>query len=360
LYTTFANSIDALKYGIRSELISFSSDYKTLVVNPEDEFTLSSLETNSILCFQEFKPFFNKISRLYNCLKELEELSDALRREIKKVVIFPKKQKTWLQAIVSYLINNFLDLDIIVVVPNSLGGRSFTKYLDSLNLNYLSYSKNHTRVTYFNTHGLTHLANYEPFTKNLDFGDYKLKTALSGFSPEKIDLGSKLLLNELKEDPYFKQFSNSKSVGADFGAGYGLIIFGLLQLGRINGCVELLEANYAALECAKLNLMRFSSYKERISFKWTDLVNMSENKFLTNRYDWIVMNPPFHEESRKSLSLGRGFIEAAHSSLKRQGVLYLVYNSNLPYTETIFSNFKNVKILFQGQGFRVCRCSKDF
>jgi hypothetical protein len=52
---------------------------------------------------------------------------------------------------------------------------------------------------------------------------------------------------------------------------------------------------------------------------------------VTDRYDVIVMNPPFHTGQSTDVDLGRAFLKVAAASLKRGGKLLLVANRQLPY-----------------------------
>ena len=135
------------------------------------------------------------------------------------------------------------------------------------------------------------------------------------FSADHVDAGSKLLADSLPED--------LAGSAADFGAGWGYLTARLLQHGAIRS-IDLYEASHAALEAAKTNLAG-SSVPCR--FFWHDLLSEP----VTERYDIVVMNPPFHQARAAEPDIGIAMIRAALGALKKGGRLFLVANRGLPY-----------------------------
>ncbi|MFT5882971.1 MAG: 16S rRNA (guanine1207-N2)-methyltransferase, partial [Crocinitomicaceae bacterium] len=70
------------------------------------------------------------------------------------------------------------------------------------------------------------------------------------------------------------------------------------------------------------------------------------------KFDWVVMNPPFHEAQDQSFELGKTFIREAARILKPGGGLYLVANLHLPYEELIRTEFRSHKLLGEENGFK--------
>jgi 16S rRNA (guanine1207-N2)-methyltransferase len=87
--------------------------------------------------------------------------------------------------------------------------------------------------------------------------------------------------------------------------------------------LDLFEADARALACARRNL---AGHDREIAYHWHDVT-----AGLTDTYDAIVMNPPFHTGRTTDVDLGRAFIHTAAASLKRGGKLLLVANRQLPY-----------------------------
>jgi 16S rRNA (guanine1207-N2)-methyltransferase len=74
---------------------------------------------------------------------------------------------------------------------------------------------------------------------------------------------------------------------------------------------------------------------------------------LTERFDVVVTNPPFHVGKATDLSLPLQFIRDAHDVLTADGRLYLVANRTLPYESMIAEQFGNVSTLHDGPRFKV-------
>jgi len=164
--------------------------------------------------------------------------------------------------------------------------------------------------------------------KAADFSDWHLgltpnrdgfQTTAGVFSADGIDPASKLLADGLSP--------KVKGVVADLGAGWGYLSARLLERDTITK-VHLIEADKRALDCARQNIS-----DERAEFHWGDAATHK----LAERVDFVVMNPPFHNDRKADPEIGKRFILAAGRLLKPSGQLLLVANRHLPY-ETILSD----------------------
>lgn len=147
------------------------------------------------------------------------------------------------------------------------------------------------------------------------------------FSHDRVDAGSELLASRLPRD-----FTGH---AADFGAGWGYLSVKLAEASPGLKGIDLFEADYEALEAARAN-MRANAPSTPARFYWHDLT-AEETR---DKYDLIVMNPPFHEGHAAEPALGAAMIEAAAKSLKHGGRLLLVANRGLPYEQVLARNFK--------------------
>jgi len=134
---------------------------------------------------------------------------------------------------------------------------------------------------------------------------------------------------------------------ADFGAGWGYLSSQLLKRGGAVGSLALYEADHASLEFAKKNLMDFSDLPT--SFYWLDVTT----EFDTARFNWVIMNPPFHTGRAADPALGRQFIEKAAKALMPGGRLLMVANRQLPYEQTLSRLFNRVEKKAEKDGFKV-------
>lgn len=164
-------------------------------------------------------------------------------------------------------------------------------------------------------------------------------TAPGIFSPEKIDKGSACLAPLLKD--------RLKGKVADFGAGWGWLAHQALASNEQITSLDLVEVDRIALDCARVNVP-----DPRAHFHWLDI---TQDK-IPDRYDAIIMNPPFHQSRASDLALGQRFIERAASALAPKGELWMVANTHLAYEKTLQSCFRRVEQLQQNGGFKVLHC----
>ena len=197
-----------------------------------------------------------------------------------------------------------------------------------------SLSKHHAIVFWANRHG-GDWPMEEPVAES---AGYRISPGM--FSADGPDPGSQMLA---------QHFDNRLSGRvADFGAGWGYLASQLqkncLRIERL----ELYEADWASLEAAKLNV------GEKAACHWVDLTAEAPR----GPFDWIVMNPPFHEGRAAMPELGLGFIKAAARALPAGGRLLMVANTRLPYENTLQELFRKVEIRASSSGFKVVEAVK--
>ncbi|WP_188823319.1 class I SAM-dependent methyltransferase [Brucella endophytica] len=175
--------------------------------------------------------------------------------------------------------------------------------------------------------------------------DDRFDTAPGMFSHGEIDRGSALLARHLK--------GRLSGAVADFGAGWGYLSAECLTHPQKMKKLDLYEADYEALEAARSNLSGLAG-NIPLAFHWHDLTAEP----ITEIYDTIVMNPPFHMARAADVSLGQGFIAAAAKRLKPGGRLLLVANRQLPYEATLKGLFRGVEVLEVAEGFKVIEARK--
>jgi len=156
------------------------------------------------------------------------------------------------------------------------------------------------------------------------------------FSHDRIDAGSRLLAEHFPE--------GIKGAVADFGAGWGYLSVSLAERFAAIGSLDLYEADFDSLEAAKANVK-----DSRAGFFWQDPVSETAGP----RYDWIVMNPPFHQGRAADPGIGEKMIRAAAAALKKGGRLLMVANRQLPYEKVLGAAFADVQELHRDGSFKV-------
>lgn len=158
------------------------------------------------------------------------------------------------------------------------------------------------------------------------------------FSWDRIDPGSALLLSVL---PAFT------GRGADLGCGIGILARAVLASPSVTQ-LALIDIDRRAITAARHNLE-----DARIAFHWADA-----RKIQLTGLDFIVMNPPFHEEGVEDKALGQAFVQRAQQMLRDGGLLWLVANRHLPYEALLAGAFSSVTLHADGHGFKVYEAIK--
>jgi len=228
-------------------------------------------------------------------------------------------------------------------MPNDLGAGRYEKILRGLAPLEVQFSKFHSRVFGVvlpeepDRELLAEWAARAQFRRSDRTG---LFTCPGLFGWDKIDEGSQLLARHLPVD--------LKGCGADLGAGYGYLAHSVLSTRRQVARLDLFEAEEMALQAARLNLRELDS-KAAVGYHWHDVTT----GIPSGQYDWIVMNPPFHQGRARSLELGARFVRLAARGLRRDGVLYMVANRHLPYEGLLEEVLGQVRRVAETPGFKV-------
>ena len=231
----------------------------------------------------------------------------------------------------------------LVAMPNDLGAARFEKVLREFAPLEVQFSKFHSRVF-----GVVLPA--EPDRELLadwaSRGEYRrsertnLFTCPGVFGWDKVDEGSRLLAENLPE--------RLEGSGADLGAGYGYLAWQVLSTRQGVRRLDLFEAEALALEAARRNLEDLAS-PVPVGYHWHDVTA----GIPPGQYDWIFMNPPFHEGRTRRLDLGERFVRLASQGLRPSGGLYMVAPRHLPYEGLLRELLGNVRTLAEGSGFKV-------
>lgn len=160
------------------------------------------------------------------------------------------------------------------------------------------------------------------------------------FSHDRVDEGSELLASRLPTD-----FDGN---AADLGAGWGYLSAMLAEKSPATNRIDLFEADFAALEAAKANLAA-NCPDLQARFFWQDLTREE----VKERYDLVIMNPPFHEGHAAESGLGQAMIRAAAQAARLGGRLLLVANRGLPYEPLLGELFRESGELCRNARFKV-------
>ncbi|QLF71285.1 class I SAM-dependent methyltransferase [Peteryoungia desertarenae] len=215
---------------------------------------------------------------------------------------------------------------IVIAGAKDEGILPLRKQLDRLGLQPASLPKYHGVVVWFSAPDDGSAARSALASQTM-LVDGRFETKAGMFSHMHVDPGSELLAGRLPSD-----FDGN---AADFGAGWGYLSVMLAERAPGLHRIDLFEANHDALECARSNLARLSP-DLHARFFWQDLREEPPKE----KYDLVVMNPPFHEGRAAEPSIGETMIRTAADALRSGGELILVANRGLSYEPTLQAHFR--------------------
>ena len=160
------------------------------------------------------------------------------------------------------------------------------------------------------------------------------------FSWDRLDPGTELLAQNL---PILS------GTGADFGCGLGVLARHVLSSPKVK-FLHLIDIDRRALAATALNI-----HDPRTVPHWDDV---RHTKALPPALDFIVMNPPFHDNGHEDHSLGQAFVRAAADRLRKGGTLWLVANRHLPYEGVLKPLFSSLNVKAEARGFKVFEARK--
>lgn len=155
------------------------------------------------------------------------------------------------------------------------------------------------------------------------------------FSAGAVDPGSAMLAAALPE--------KLPTRIVDLGAGWGWLSAQILNHPGV-GVLHLVEADHAALDCARANIT-----DPRTRFHWADARSFK----LPEPVNGVIMNPPFHDGRSADPALGAAFIQAAASLLTGAGRLWMVANRHLPYEAELARHFADVSEIGGDNRFKI-------
>lgn len=336
-------AIDSESKALESYFVKYpevlSSSFATRIWRALPGGYLERFRAGSTTCWQTSKPVADELARL-----GFEALDDT-EKPLSLAVVFATKHKEevlYHLALAASLLEE--GGSVVVVAANDLGAASLERRCRELMGNIESYSKHKCRV--FRSRKNGGAINELLLHDWLEAGRLRW-VATSGlysqpglFSWKSVDEGSRLLAETLPVSLFGR--------GADLGAGYGYLSRHILTHCPKVRELHAYEAEYKAVKAMESNLAGLGA-GVLVELNWADVtLGLGRADF-----DFVVMNPPFHNGRASLSSLGRTFIRSALKALKPSGHLYMVANRQLPYEEEIAESGGRIVSSTEQGGYKV-------
>lgn len=177
---------------------------------------------------------------------------------------------------------------------------------------------------------------WRSFAVDIDGEAIPLRTQPGVFAGDRLDAGTRLLLDHLVVPPGGRVL--------DVGSGAGII--GIVASRRGAGDVILVDANLLAVETSTRNLATLGIAGRALA---SDVYAGVPGE----RFDLIVSNPPFHRGKQVDLTVADALIDGAPAHLAPGGRLLIVANAFLAYGKRMERVFRHVETIAATRQYHV-------
>lgn len=158
------------------------------------------------------------------------------------------------------------------------------------------------------------------------------------FSREKLDIGTRFLLEHLPQGNY--------QTLLDLGCANGVIG---IAAKRLNPSAKIIfsDESRMAIQSAEANYARY--FRDQAEFHW---IHSYEDQAPAS-LDLVICNPPFHQGNAMGDFIAWQMFKDSHHALSKGGVLRVIGNSHLLYPSTLKKLFGNSEIVAKNQKFTI-------
>ena len=184
-----------------------------------------------------------------------------------------------------------------------------------------------------------------PTTYQLEGTDYQLMNHASVFSREKLDIGTRLFLEQIPSS------SGSKRI-IDLGCGNGVV--GLIAAER-NPAAEMIfvDESYMAVASAETNFRAAFGETRKAQFKTTNCLEGIDHDSI----DLVLNNPPFHQQGAIGDHIAWEMFRSSKDVLTEGGEILVVGNRHLGYHIKLKRLFGNCKTIASNRKFVILKSS---
>ncbi|MDE2381479.1 MAG: class I SAM-dependent methyltransferase [Xanthomonadaceae bacterium] len=343
------SALNALLYPFAEGLLHWPQAAPVLFLRGREGAALHGLPHAALVATQSFKPEAARLERIGITLLDEEALP---AHHYPLVLVLPPRQREEARALLAKACRAVAaDGVVVAAVSNDEGAKSREADLKHLAGNVSTLSKYHCRVFWTRPQAAWEAAHIAQWAQadaprrqpcaELPAGAFHTRPGV--FAWDRVDAASRMLANVLP--------ATLRGRVADLGAGWGYLSMQVLARCPHVTALDVYEADARALALAQRNL---ADARVPVHCHWQDV-----ERGVSERFDAIVCNPPFHALGRGDRpDIGRAFIAAASAALKSGGRLWLVANRHLPYEDALGSGFAQVRSVAQDGGFKIIEAVK--
>lgn len=182
-----------------------------------------------------------------------------------------------------------------------------------------------------------------PVCYDLENTEFRICNHANVFSRDSLDIGTRLLLQHLPDNPAYHDF-------IDLGCGNGIVGLMLaVQYPEAHLCF--VDESFMAVDSARQNFqLAFGS--RQADFVSDDCLS----GFPSNSADCIVCNPPFHQQHAIGDHIAWQMFQQSHKVLRKGGELRVIGNRHLNYHLSLKKLFGNCERVASNAKFVIFSC----
>lgn len=185
-----------------------------------------------------------------------------------------------------------------------------------------------------------------PQLREIQSGDFSFVSKPGIFAWNKVDAGSRLLIQVFRE--HIEQFKTGGSL-LDLGCGWGYLLLATSDL----------EFSYRVAADNNVTALRAAEENFRRAGLEVDTIASDCGSDVHRQFDVILCNPPFHQGFAVSGDLSQKFIRDCARLLAEGGTALFVVNQFIPLEKLGSSHFSTIELLAQENGFKIFAARKQ-
>ena len=194
---------------------------------------------------------------------------------------------------------------------------------------------------------LTVPKNPYPVVWKLENTDYSLTNLANVFSRDKLDIGTRFLLQNLPD---------TEGAGNIIDLGCGNGILGLMAASQNKkAMLHFVDESFMAIESARINFQQLPAETAAATFQ----VNDGLTEFDSDFSDLILCNPPFHQQQAVGDSIAISMFRESARVLKSGGELWVIGNRHLDYHKKLNNWFDTVELVASNKKFVILKATKN-
>jgi 23S rRNA (guanine1835-N2)-methyltransferase len=172
-----------------------------------------------------------------------------------------------------------------------------------------------------------------PICYQLENTDYHISNHANVFSRDSLDISTRFLLAHLPVLPKAREI-------VDLGCGNGIVGLMLAEK-HPQATVHFVDESFMAVDSARQNFTQAFAATRQARFYVSDGLT----EFAAETMDFIVCNPPFHQQQTVGDQIAWAMFKQAKRALKKNGQFWVIGNRHLAYLQTLHKLFAHATLI---------------